>query len=76
MLFLHYNFSQEPLHDREWLNEREEFAVLLLLVCFIMWTTNPELSINADEYAAEVYHFTTNAADSLFYHLLFGLTYV
>lgn len=43
---------------------------------FYYVTTNPELSINADEYAAEVCHFTTNAADSLFYHLLFGLTYV
>lgn len=33
-LFLHYNFSQEPLHNGERLKEREEFPVLLLLVCF------------------------------------------
>lgn len=74
MLFLHYNFSQEPLHDREWLNEREE--LLLLLVRLIVWTTNPGLSINADVYAADVGHFATNAAGSLFHHLLFHLTYV
>lgn len=45
MLFLHYNFSQEPLHNRERLNGREEFTVLLPSLCFTASTTNPELSM-------------------------------
>lgn len=69
VLFLHYNFGEEPLHNRERLKERGEFRVLgnvqrLLSVCFAVSKTNPELNVRAP-YAADVHHFTIQAAGPL-----------
>lgn len=71
MLFLHYNFSQEPLPNRERLNGREEFTVLLPSLCFTASAKNPELSMLPDACL-----FITHAAASIFYPMLFCHTYI